>query len=269
MKTAECEGIETVGALLADARAPRACSNRSSRIAGSHNVKAVVDAGRYGIKTVVCGAPNCRPGVVTAYVPLGKKVIHGVESDGMLASAAELGINQDHARHHRTGRASPARRSPAACPTASSRSTTSPSPTVPICGATTAWRAKWPPSLGKRLNDPVRLDLLPHGRAGHPRSQIEDLDLCPRYSALVFENVTVRPSPDVAAIPADGDRAEPHQQHRRHDQLRDGGAGPAHARLRCRQAAAATPSSSARRSPGERFHALNDEGVHARRRPTW
>ena len=25
--------------------------------------------------------------------------------------------------------------------------------------------------------------------------QIEDLDLCPRYSALVFENVTVQPSP--------------------------------------------------------------------------
>jgi len=95
MKTAECEGIEEIGHYLADA-----CSARIDTvepIAGSHNVKARVETGRYGQKTVVCGAPNCRPGVVTVYVPLGKKVIQGVESDGMLASAAELGISRDSA----------------------------------------------------------------------------------------------------------------------------------------------------------------------------
>ena len=72
-------------------------------IAGSHNVKAVVDAGALGTKTVVCGAPNCRPGLMTAYVPLEKKVVNGVESDGMLASGAELGINRDHEGHCRAG----------------------------------------------------------------------------------------------------------------------------------------------------------------------
>jgi len=41
--------------------------------------------------------PIGRPGLITAYAPIGKKMIHGVESDGMLASAAELGINKDHA----------------------------------------------------------------------------------------------------------------------------------------------------------------------------
>src|SRR5215475_5044008 len=94
MKTAECEGIERVGDLL-----EKACTARVESvepIAGSHTVKAVVDAGRYGRRTVVCGAPNCRAGMITAYVPIGKKTIHGVESDGMLASAAELGINKDH-----------------------------------------------------------------------------------------------------------------------------------------------------------------------------
>ena len=35
--------------------------------------------------------------MVTAYVPAGKKTIDGIESDGMLASGAELGINRDHA----------------------------------------------------------------------------------------------------------------------------------------------------------------------------
>ena len=46
---------------------------------------------------MVCGASNCREGLRTVYVPLGKKTIEGVESDGMLASAAELGISRDHA----------------------------------------------------------------------------------------------------------------------------------------------------------------------------
>ena len=100
MKTAECEGIEAAGALLERACAARVVSVEP--IPGSHNVKAVVDTGRYGEKTVVCGAPNCRPGVITAYAPIGKKVIHGVESDGMLASAAELGHQSRPRRHHRT-----------------------------------------------------------------------------------------------------------------------------------------------------------------------
>ena len=83
MKTAECEGIEETGALLAEARAARVESVEP--IPGSHNVKAVVDAGPLGRKAVVCGAPNCRPGLLTAYVPLAQKVVQGVESDGMLA----------------------------------------------------------------------------------------------------------------------------------------------------------------------------------------
>src|SRR5438046_4896834 len=38
------------------------------------------------------------------------------------------------------------------------------------------------------------MDLLP-GAPGAIGVAIEDLGLCPRYSALVFDNVTVRPSP--------------------------------------------------------------------------
>ncbi len=63
----------------------------------SHNRKAIVETMRYGQKHVVCGAPNCRVGLRTVYVPIGKKTIDGVESDGMLASPAELGISRDHA----------------------------------------------------------------------------------------------------------------------------------------------------------------------------
>src|SRR5690349_5394681 len=95
MKTAECEGIARTAELLEIACAARVESVEP--IAGSKSVKAVVDAGRYGRRTVVCGAPNCRAGLITAYVPVGVKAVHGVESDGMLASPAELGINRDHA----------------------------------------------------------------------------------------------------------------------------------------------------------------------------
>ena len=46
----------------------------------------------------------------------------------------------------------------------------------------------------KALRDPVNLNLLPKGAAAIEVA-IENFDLCPRYSALVFENVTVGPSP--------------------------------------------------------------------------
>ncbi len=46
----------------------------------------------------------------------------------------------------------------------------------------------------KTLHDPVKLELLPKGKAP-VEIEIDDLALCPRYSALVFENVTVQPSP--------------------------------------------------------------------------
>ena len=94
MKTAECEGIEETGELLAGASFAEVLEVEP--IPGSHNAKALVRTARYGEKTVVCGAPNCRVGITTVYVPLGKKSIQGVESDGMLASASELGINRDH-----------------------------------------------------------------------------------------------------------------------------------------------------------------------------
>ncbi len=54
---------------------------------------------------VVCGAPNVRVGMITAFAPVGAKLpggevklasVRGVESRGMLCSEAELGISDDH-----------------------------------------------------------------------------------------------------------------------------------------------------------------------------
>ena len=191
MKTAECEGIERSGELL-----ERACAARVESvepIPGSHNVKAMVDAGRYGRVTVVCGAPNCRVGMVTAYAPVGKKVIDGIESDGMLASGADLGVNRDHAGILEID--SQVGAPLAGCLPDSVFEIDNKSITHrPDLWGHLGMAREVAAILGRKLKDPVRLDLLPEGPAAVD-IQIEDLTLCPRYSALVFDNVTVRPSP--------------------------------------------------------------------------
>ena len=191
MKTAECEGIEVAGELLDRARAARVES--AEPIPNSHNVKAVVDAGPYGRKTVVCGAPNCRPGAVSAYVPIGKKVIDGVESDGMLASAAELGINKDHSGilELQAAIGAPV---PGCVPDSVIEIDNKSITHRPDLWGHHGMAREVAAILGHKLRDPAKLDLLPPGPAA-VKIRIEDLNLCPRYSALFFENVTVRPSP--------------------------------------------------------------------------
>jgi len=67
----------------------------------------VVDIGEAEPLQVVCGAPNARTGMTSVFSPpgtyipgkdmtLGKGVIRGVESNGMLCSAAELQLSEDH-----------------------------------------------------------------------------------------------------------------------------------------------------------------------------
>jgi phenylalanyl-tRNA synthetase beta chain len=67
----------------------------------------MVDTGSGTPVQVVCGAPNARTGMKSVFSPpgtyipgkditLGKGVIRGVESNGMLCSAAELQLSDDH-----------------------------------------------------------------------------------------------------------------------------------------------------------------------------
>jgi phenylalanyl-tRNA synthetase beta chain len=186
MKTAECEGLEQVGAALADASVARV--KEVEFIPGSHNQIAVVETARYGTKRVVCGAPNCRPGMLTAYLPLPRVVIEGVESDGMLASALELGVTRDH-----TGIVELESEALLAADTIIEVDNKSLTHRPDLWGH--HGMAREVAAITHRtLRDPVKLDLLPQGKAP-VEIQIEDLAMCPRYSALVFENVTVQPSP--------------------------------------------------------------------------
>ena len=63
-----------------------------------------VDAGSHGVLQIVCGAPNARPGLKAPLALVGAQIgeltikpakLRGVESNGMLCSAKELGIDAD------------------------------------------------------------------------------------------------------------------------------------------------------------------------------
>lgn len=204
-KTAEQEGVEPVGAHFGSVRVVRVLE--AEPIPSSHNRRARIDAGPgLGEKTVVCGAPNCRAGLLTAWVPpgtllegreIGKAKISGVESEGMLASGAELGINRDNdgivelAEALQPGDALPSLRADHILEIDNKSLTHRPD----LWGHLGMAR-EVAAITGRRVQDPVKPALLPPAAGGAPFTvEIEDHGLCPRYSALVFENVTVGPSP--------------------------------------------------------------------------
>ena len=103
MKTAECEGIEPFGAHFTRVKAVRILEAES--IGKGRHQLVRIDAGSGATHQVVCGAPNVSAGMMAAWVPPGTSlkdkpiataVIDGVESEGMLASIAELDLGRDH-----------------------------------------------------------------------------------------------------------------------------------------------------------------------------
>ena len=200
MKTAECEGVEAYGAHLAQVCAARVTD--AVPMPGGRNKKVTVDTGRYGIKTVVCGAPNCREEITSAYVPAGTRLgdteirnieIAGVASDGMLASGAELGINRDAAGILELDGA-PGDPIPGCAPDYIIEIDNKSLTHRPDLWGHYGLAREVAAILRKPLNNPVNVELLPSGDPDI-RIRIDDYDLCPRYSALTFENITVQPSP--------------------------------------------------------------------------
>ncbi|MCP9627881.1 phenylalanine--tRNA ligase subunit beta [Rhodopseudomonas palustris] len=103
----EVEGIEDKAKALAPFTIAKVLSAEKHPNADKLQVCSV-DAGDGGAPIqVVCGAPNARAGLVTVFAPPGTHIpgknitlgvgnIRGVESRGMLCSAAELEISDDH-----------------------------------------------------------------------------------------------------------------------------------------------------------------------------
>lgn len=102
----EVEGVADAGAMLAPFTIARVISAEQHPNADRLRV-CIVDTGGGAPVQVVCGAPNARTGMKSVFSPpgtfipgkkitLGKGVIRGVESNGMLCSAAELELSNDH-----------------------------------------------------------------------------------------------------------------------------------------------------------------------------
>jgi phenylalanyl-tRNA synthetase beta chain len=207
MKTAESEGVEPVGRQFAKAKAVRVLTVEA--MAKGKNKRVMIDAGDGTIHTVVCGAPNVRPELLTVWLPPGTIVegrelgvaqfggadgVGAVESEGMLASPAELGFSDDHSglvelRDLKAGEPLPGLTSDWVIEIDNKSLTHRPD----LWGHYGMAREVSAISGGK-LIDPVDPKLLPQG-AQSVKVVIEDEALCPRYSALVYESVTVEPSP--------------------------------------------------------------------------
>jgi phenylalanyl-tRNA synthetase beta chain len=175
MKTAECEGVEEYAPQLARAKVVTVLSFKD-RVA-------TID---YGNRTVVCGASNCRAGMKTVWLDIGKKIISGVESDGMLAAADELGISRDHSGVVEIDSLD---LQPDWIIEIDNKSLTH----RPDLWGHFGMAREVAALTGARLTDPVRARDLSTPAAVN--IDITDFALCPRYSALVFDNVTVQPSP--------------------------------------------------------------------------
>jgi phenylalanyl-tRNA synthetase beta chain len=102
----EVEGVEDKAKALAPYRVAYVISAEQHPNADRLRV-CMVDTGESAPVQVVCGAPNARTGMKSVFAPpgtyipgknitLGVGTIRGVESAGMLCSAAELEISDDH-----------------------------------------------------------------------------------------------------------------------------------------------------------------------------
>jgi phenylalanyl-tRNA synthetase beta chain len=102
----EVEGVTDPAAKLRDFTIARVIEAKQHPNADRLRV-CMVDTGAGEPVQVVCGAPNARTGMRSVFSPpgtyipgkditLGKGVIRGVESNGMLCSAAELQLSEDH-----------------------------------------------------------------------------------------------------------------------------------------------------------------------------
>lgn len=100
----EVEDVENAGAKLAPFSVARVISAAKHPNADKLQVCQVET--KDGQKEIVCGAPNARAGLVTAYAPIGTtipgsgvtleaKPVRGVVSNGMLCSGAELELDTD------------------------------------------------------------------------------------------------------------------------------------------------------------------------------
>lgn len=160
---------------------------------------------------LVCGAPNCRPGIKTAFAMIGavlkdeegkefkvkKAKIRGVESSGMLCSGKELGISEEaegileFADYLNEG----VDVSDLFADTIFEVSLT---PNLSYTGSIVGMARELAAATNKKVKIPS-FNLIEQGftpTSEQIKVSVEDAVNCPRYSCRMIEDVKVGPSPD-------------------------------------------------------------------------
>ena len=169
-----------------------------------------VDDGSGEARTIVCGAPNvasgqtvavARPGAVMPDgTALGEAELRGVVSSGMILAEDELGIGDDHSGVLVLENGyPPGAPLTEALPIADEVIEIEVTPNRPdVMGVYGVAREVHAVTGAPLAEDPTAADAAPRGddRAeDHARVEIADPDVCLRFTARVFEDVRVGPSP--------------------------------------------------------------------------
>jgi phenylalanyl-tRNA synthetase beta chain len=206
----ELERIERVGVPSADAFVVGKVLSAEQHPDADRLRVCAVDVGDGETSTIVCGAPNVAGGqtvpvalpgaVLPGGTKLGKAKLRGVESHGMILAEDELGLGDQHAGIMVLDDALPAGTPLVeALPIADEALELEITPNRPDCLAVYGIAREVHAATGAELaEDPAAVDAEPSGddRAeDHASVEIADPDVCLRFTARVFEGVTVAPSP--------------------------------------------------------------------------
>ncbi|MDQ2670405.1 MAG: phenylalanine--tRNA ligase subunit beta, partial [Gemmatimonadota bacterium] len=217
MLGAPVDVIEPLHADLADIRVALVEEVRQHPNADRLRVCTVND-GTGERRNVVCGAPNVEPGRRYPFAPVGatlpggltieKRKLRGELSEGMLCSARELGLGQDHAGLWELATdAAPGTPLLEAMPLQDDRLVVDVTPNRPdLLGhkgiarelaASYGISYRLPTIPGTELLDvPPARRASAEGTTGGVRIAIEDAEGCPRFHAAVIRGVRVGPSPE-------------------------------------------------------------------------
>ncbi|WP_068467104.1 phenylalanine--tRNA ligase subunit beta [Candidatus Protochlamydia phocaeensis] len=203
----EVDGYETIGASFSGIVVGRVLEAEKHPNADKLTVATVTDGSQ--TYQVVCGAPNCRKGLKTAFALLGatlqdegkefkikKTKIRGVESSGMLCSGAELGLSDEQDGIMEL---------PEELPEGMSLSDIyadtifeiSLTPNLGHCASVIGVARELAAAIGSALRYPA-ISLKEAAQSVEESVQVEvvDKDACPRYTCCVIKDVKVGPSPD-------------------------------------------------------------------------
>jgi phenylalanyl-tRNA synthetase beta chain len=160
------------------------------------------------IVQVVCGAPNAREGLVTAFVPPGvqlpggmkikKAKVRGQESHGMLCSGKELGISEEHSGileiEADVQIGGELIKELGLDDTMVEIDLT---PNRPDCASVIGVAREVGGFFGRKMTRPVDRDSLPVSDDSKTdvRVEIQEPELCPRYAARKLTGATIGPSP--------------------------------------------------------------------------